>query len=313
VSSTIEKSARTEPIRATIVTPGRGGTDAPRVALIDVDGLIVNGEISAGLNESENPVALFREKLDAAASDPQVCALVVRINSPGGGVVASDIMSHDLQDLRKRTGLPLVAYVMELGTGGGYYLATAADVILAHPNSITGGIGVIFNHYSLLDTMATHGVISRPVKAGENIDMGTYSDLLQDESRAWLQNMANEYHGRFQQVVSSRRPAVNRDPSTFDGRIFAPGQALERGLIDDVGYLEQAISTAQEMAGATDCAVVMYHRSNNPPRSIYASDGVSAPLSGLLPMSVPGLDRSRLPRFLYLWQVDPTLERLAKP
>jgi protease-4 len=283
------------------------------VALIDVDGIIVNGEISSGINESDNPVELFREKLDAVARDPNVCALVVRINSPGGGVVDSDIMFHDLETLREQSGLPVVAYIMELGTGGGYYLATAADTIFAHPNSITGGIGVIFNHYSLLDAMELYGVISTPVRSGEHIDMGSYRDLLQGESREWLEQMAEEYHNRFKDVVVRKRPLVNREASTFDGRIFAPTQALERGLIDQVGYLEQAIGSAQELAGAQDCEVVMYHRKFNPPRSIYANDGLTAPLSGLLPLSVPGLDRSQLPSFLYLWQVDPTIERIAKP
>ena len=214
----MEKSPRTEPVRATVVSSPSGDANCRRIALINFDGLVVNSEIKVGINQSENPVALFREKLDAAARDPRVCAYVVRINSPGGGVVASDLMFHDLENLRRRTGRPVVAYVMELGTGGGYYMATAADLILAHPNSITGGIVVIFNHYSLEDTMAQYNVISKPIKSGDNIDMGTYRTNLSQEVRDWMQEMAEEFHDKFKDVVVRRRATIDNDESTFDGR-----------------------------------------------------------------------------------------------
>ncbi len=199
VSTVVEKTPKTEPIRSTVVSPGPGGTDCPRIALIDVDGLLVNADVTRSLTEKDNPVALFREKLEAAASDPHVRAFVIRINSLGGGVVASDIMFHDLERIRDRTGLPIVTYIMEVGTGGGYYLATAGDLICAHPNSVAGGIGVIFNYYNLEDAMAQQNISARPIRAGENIDMGSYGAPLTEETRGWLQEMADEYHERFYQ------------------------------------------------------------------------------------------------------------------
>jgi protease-4 len=313
VVTKVEENDSTTPIVATMVATPPSGCDCPRVALLEIDGLIFNSGVSMGLQDSDNPVALFREKVDLAVADADVRAIVVRINSPGGSVVASDILFHDLEQLRERTGKPIVAYIMGLGTGGGYYVATVADTIYAHPNSIVGGIGVIFNHYDLYDTMYQQNIKAAPVKAGDNIDMGTYIEELSKDSRGWLQQMADEFHNRFKEVVVRRRPSVNRDPSTFDGRVFAAGQSLDRGMIDRVGYLEEAIAAAQELAGAGECAVVMYHRTNNPPRSIYATDGLDPAPKQLVPMSIPGMERSRLPGFLYLWQVDPTIERITTP
>jgi protease-4 len=314
ITSVIEQRPKTEPIQCTVVSQGPAHQGGPRVALIDVDGLLVNAEVNRTLQDVDNPVALFREKLDAASKDPDVCAYVVRINSPGGGVVASDLMFHELEKLRERTGRPIVTYVMDIGTGGAYYLATAGDLILAHPNAVTGGIGVIFNYYNLSDSMGQHGAYHRPIVAGENITMGTYTDELSDETLEWFQEMADEFHGRFKDIVYRRRPTVDREEkSTVDGRVFAAGQAKRRQLIDQVGYLEEAIATAEELAGTPDCAVVMYHRNYNTPRSIYADDGLNPVPTQMSPLSLPGLERSHLPSFLYIWQVDPALERLGKP
>lgn len=313
VVTKVEENDATEPIEATIVATPPGGNECPRIALIDIDGLILNTEVSKGLQDSDNPVTLFREKLDRASLDPNVRAFIVRINSPGGSVVASDLLFHDLERLRERTGLPVVAYIMGLGTGGGYYLACAADEIYAHPNAITGGIGVIFNYYNLELLLAQQNVTPAPIKAGENIDMGSCLTQLKPETLDWLKQMAGEFHNRFKQIVIRRRPSVDRDPETFDGRVFAASQALDNGLIDGVGYLEEAIGRAQQLAGTGDCAIVMYHRSFNPPRSIYATDGLDPAPKQIVPMSIPGLERSRLPGFLYLWQVDPTIERVTTP
>src|SRR5258708_35012165 len=120
-------------------------SSSPAIAVIDVDGILLNTDFSGLVSAGENPVSLFRERLDAVACDPCVRAVVVRINSPGGGVTASDIMWHDLLAFRERTHLPVVACLMDLGAGGAYYLSTAADQIVAHPTTVTGGIGGILS------------------------------------------------------------------------------------------------------------------------------------------------------------------------
>jgi protease IV len=292
------------------VTGGGNAECGPKVALLDVDGLLVDTNLTGPYSTGENPVDLFREKLDAIAADPQIRAVVVRIDTPGGGVTASDIMRHDLQTFREKTGVPVVAYLLEIATGGGYYVATAADAIHAHPTTVTGGIGVILNLYNLQDTMAQLNVFGQPIKAGELVDMGTSIHELTPDARKLLQAMADEYHQRFREVVQSRRPTVGAgDPTNFDGRVFTATEARRRGLVDQLGYIEDAIAEAQVRAGVQNARVVMLRRPNDTVRAPYAITANNPPQGKWSPVSIPGLERSRLPTFLYLWQVEPTLEK----
>jgi protease-4 len=286
-------------------------TAGPAIALVDVDGLLLNSDFTGLSSFGENPVSLFRERLDAAAADPCVRAVVVRINSPGGSVTATDMMWHDLRGFKARMQMPVVACLMDLGAGGGYYLATAADLIIAHPTTVTGGVGVILNIYNLEDTMAQFNVVGVPVKAGENIDLATPIKPLGPEQRELLQSICDEFHQRFCRVVIEGRPGVDpSEPTTFDGRVFTAQQALARKLVDRIGYLDDAVQAAREMAGAVQARIVLYHRSNDRARSEYSITPNVPMQGGVIPFSIPGLDRSRLPSFLYLWQPDPVMEKL---
>ena len=286
--------------------------DAPRIAVVDVDGLLLNYDLTGLYSDGENPVAVFRERLDAICADPQVCAVVVRINSPGGGVTATDIMWHDLLAFKRKTRLPVIACLLDLGAGGAFYLATAGDHVMAHPTTVTGGIGVILNTFNLQDTMAQFNIVGAPVKAGKNVDLGTPIKAMEDDQRKILQSMADEFHDRFRRNVEKTRPKVDMaDDEIFDGRVFTAEQALQRHLIDSIGYLDDAVALGREIAGAPHAEVVFYHRKHDPPRSLY-DQTPNVPLQGsFLPLSVPGLDRSKLPSFLYLWQPEPTMEKLG--
>lgn len=282
-----------------------------KIALVDVDGLLLNQDMSGMYSMGENPVSLFREKLDRIAANPCYAAVVVRINSPGGGVTASDIMWQDLQSFRQRTGRPVVACVLDCAAGGGYYLATASDAIVAHPTSVVGGIGVILNLYNLTDAMQYFNVIGTPLKAGPNIDMGSPIEP-SEEARELLQQMADEFQARFIQVVNETRPQHEADPAVhFDGRVFTARQALDIGLVDALGYVDECIAMAREMSGCPGAPVEMLHRCADRARTPYAVTPNQPQQLAMVPMSIPGLDRSRLPTFLYMWQPEPTQERLG--
>jgi protease IV len=287
--------------------------NAPKVAVLDVDGLLLNMDMTGLYSLGENPVSLFREKLEAISDDSGVCAVVVRINSPGGGVTATDIMWRDLQAFRAKTRRPVVACLMDVAAGGAYYLATASDLIIAHPTTITGGIGVILNRYNLSGAIGYFSLQALPIKSGKHIDLG--NEVVQEpspERRQLLQAMADEFHERFRQVVAQTRPGIDTvNGDLFDGRVFTAEQALQHRLLDRIGYLDDAIAAGRELAHVEQGRVVLYHRGNDRAHSAYAITP-NVPLQNtMLPMSVPGLDRSRLPTFLYLWQPDPTLEKLG--
>ena len=286
---------------------------ASRIAVLDVDGLILNTPFVGPLSVGENPVALFREKLEAVACDPCVKAVVLRVNSPGGGVAACISMRHDLERFKERTKLPVVACLMDTAAGGAYYLASAADQVVAGPATVTGGIGVLLNLFNLQDLMAQFNIIPQSIKAGDLTDIGTSARRLTDDEKKLLQTMADEFHGQLIAGVKQSRPMAT-EATTFDGRIFTGTQAKAKGLVDQVGDLDEAI----QLAAGMGCpglnvrpGVVMYRRNNDPARSVYAiTPNVPLQGSGLLP-NLPGLDRSKMPTFLSVWQPELTLEKIG--
>ncbi|HQU44842.1 MAG TPA: S49 family peptidase [Pirellulales bacterium] len=299
----------TGPLAEFTVVPGDPAA-GERIALVDIDGVLLNTDMTGFYSFGENPVALFREKLDHIAANRCFRGVVLRINSPGGGVTACDIMRRDLMTFKARTGLPVVACLLDVGAGGAYYLATAADQVVAHPTTVTGGIGVVLNLYNLQDAMAQFNVVGVPVKSGEHIDMGSPIRGQSDDVRAMLQTMAFEFHQRFREAVEQSRPRHDpAHPEDFDGRVFTAGQALEKHLVDSIGYLDDAVAIARQASRVPTARVVLLHRRIDRARTPYAITP-NVPMQGtMLPLSIPGFERSRLPTFLYLWQPDPTLER----
>ena len=299
------------PLKAVIVEQGKAG----RIAVLDVDGLILNSPFVGPLSLGENPVALFREKLAATEADPCVKAVVLRINSHGGGVAACLTMRRDLEKFRARTGKPVVACLLDTATGGAYHLATASDQIIAGEATVTGGIGVILNLFNLQDLMAQFNIIPQSIKAGEKADIGTSAKALKPEDRQLLQVMADEFDAQIIADIRKGRPALKGGETTTDGRIFTASQAKERGLVDRVGDLDEAIQLAGELAGlsvgTSRPQVVLYRRNNDPANSVYAiSANVPLQAAGLFP-SLPGLERAKMPAFLSVWQPELTMEKLG--
>ncbi len=299
---------------------GTPGGSCKKVALIDVDGLLINEERVGIYSLGQNPVGLFREKLDYVATHPEFCGVVIRIHSPGGGVTACDIMARDLEAFKQKTGLPVVACLMDVAAGGAYYLAAGADQIVSHPTTLTGGVGVILNLYNLQDTLQQFNIQPLTIKAGENIDAGTPTATLSKKSEQRLQQIADEFHARFIARVKYRRPlAAGLDPKQFDGRILTAMDAQAKGLVDHIGYLDEAVALASggvsESQSGNNAGVqaVMLHRKNDWARSPYDISPNTPIQRTLFPIDVPGLARSRLPTFLYLWQPDPNLAVTHKP
>ena len=211
------------------------------------------------------------EKVAAVERDARVAAVVVRINSPGGGVAASQTMRHELESFRQRTGLPVVACLMDVGAGGAYYVATASDVIYAQPGTVTGGIGVIFNAYNLQDMMAQFNIVGQMVKSGENIDVGTPIKRLSPES----QDPATDFRrvprpiprrcawprGRFRNRSMTQRSTAASSPRCKHS-IAAWSTASARWRMP---------SRRPMLANRPGAGVVMYRRKGHPAYSIYAT------------------------------------------
>jgi protease-4 len=207
----------------------------------------------------------------------------------------------------------VVACLLDVATGGAYYLAVGCDRVIALPSTITGGIGTLVNHANLQDAMAQFNIRFETIKSGPLVDMGTVIEPLPEEVRTLFQQMADGFRDQFAARVARSRPMMTAGDRRVisDGRVLAAPQALALHLIDALGYLDDALCAAEHLAGIAGAEVVLFQRTGYPIHSIYAIVP-NVPLQGeLIPASYPGLDRSKLPTFLYLWQPDPTLTKLG--
>jgi hypothetical protein len=139
---------------------------APKIALIDVSGLIVDAERPGLLRRGENPVSRFNESMRKAAGDHRVRGVVIRINSPGGGVTACDILHREVLRFKEQTGRPVVILMADVAASGGYYLACAGDEIVAHPTTVTGSIGVIIQTFNFSEGMHKIGIQADAITRG---------------------------------------------------------------------------------------------------------------------------------------------------
>lgn len=275
-----------------------------KIALIDVSGTITNSPRFQLLGEGENPVSVLLEQLDKARSDRAVKAVVLRINSPGGTVVASELMHAEVMRFRA-TGRPVIAVIMDVAASGGYYIACACDEIIAHPSSVTGSIGVIMQMFDVSGTMTMIGVKSDAITSGELKDAGSPLRAMKPEEREIFQAIVQDMYERFVDAVVKGRPelAEARVRELADGRVYTGSQALEVGLIDRIASLSEAFDVAKKRAGIQRMRVVTYHRPHQYKPNYYAA--APAPQSG--GVSLFKLDPAELldfaaPRFMYLWR-----------
>lgn len=219
-----------------------------KVALITVEGVIL---------DSKEVI----EQLEKHRTNPTVKAIVLRINSPGGGVSPSQEIYEEIVKTRQVNKKPVVASMGSLAASGGYYIASAADVIVANPGSITGSIGVLLQVPNISGLLQKIGVKSVVVKSGEHKDLASPTREMTDAERQILQRLLNDVHDQFIDVVTkSRRLDRKKVEALADGRIFSGREAQSLGLVDQLGNLQDAIDRAASMAGIPGKPTVIQER-----------------------------------------------------
>ena len=225
------------------------GTGKDKVLLIDLSG-VISSDNKDSFYTYPGMVATMKEELERAAKDERIKAVVIRINTPGGTVTASDILYHELKAFKTARKVPIVASIMDIGTSGGYYIAAAADTVMAHPSSVTGSIGVIMLTVNARGLLEKVGVEANAVTSGPRKDMGSPFRPMLPEERAIFQGVIDSFYGRFLHVVQEGRPNLPAEHirKLADGRIYSGEQAKAAGLIDEIGYLDDAIQAAVDAA-----------------------------------------------------------------
>ncbi|HEU4683363.1 MAG TPA: signal peptide peptidase SppA [Nitrospira sp.] len=208
-----------------------------RIALVRIEGVIL---------DSQSTVM----ELKRFGENPSIKAIVLRIDSPGGGVVPSQEIYDAVQRVRNKNSKAVIASMGTVAASGGYYIAAATDRIIANPGTLTGSIGVIMetaNVEGLLKKIGVEGIV---VKSGKFKDVGSPLRKMSEEEQALLQSVMDDVHKQFiDAVAEGRAMEVSAVQALADGRIFTGRQAKDAKLVDELGNLEDAIQLAADLAG----------------------------------------------------------------
>ena len=243
------------------------GKAKDKIAIISISGVIMSGE------------GYVKQQIDRVRKDDSVKAVVLRLNTPGGTVAGSDYIYHHLKKLRKDRKIPIVVSMGSMAASGGYYVAMAVGdqprSIFAEPTSTTGSIGVIIPHYDISGLLEDHKIADDSIMSHERKRMLTMTRKMKPEHRQILQGYVDQSFARFKEVIHEGRPAYRSKPGLIrapgsdrdlaTGEIFTAPVAKEYGLIDEIGFIEDAIDRAKELAeiGDKDVRVVKYNRPNS--------------------------------------------------
>lgn len=269
-----------------------------KLVLIDVDGIILAGQEEDFFSTPTYDHQVFLSQIEHAFSSSDVKGVILRVNSPGGAVSELDEIYFKMNELREKYPKPMVVYMDRVAASGGYYIATPADKIFANRNTITGSIGVILGNYNYYQLAENLGIKDQTFKSGTHKDiLNPMREMTQEEERI-IQELVDESYGFFvDAIVESRGMDRARVIELADGRIYSGQQAVNNGLIDEIGFLEQAISATAELASIDDPQVVRYTRND-----IFKLNNF---LSGLKNPSFNQLEyfisNKREPSLMYLW------------
>lgn len=277
-----------------------------KVAVIDVSGTISEAD------------TFIKEQIDRVRKDESVVAVVLRINSPGGTVTYSDYLHHKLRELAdgtsregKREGqeLPIVVSMGSVCASGGYYLASAVgdtpDSIFAEPSTITGSIGVIIPHYDFSQLLESWQVEDDSIMSAPLKDMGSPTKKMTPEEREIFQTLVDDMLAEFKEKIKGGRPAFRDKPEDLDavatGQVFTAKQAQELGLVDKIGFIDDALARAAELANK-DMTTVRCVKYEKPPAALDALLG-SASAANKPAIDLSSLSELASPKayYLYTW------------
>jgi len=239
-----------------IIEEGTAGQG--KVAVIHLRGAI-QSDAGGGLFAGGYDHDLFLDQLDHAANDPNVHGVILRINTPGGGVVESDEIHDKVKEIQEDFRKKVYVSMGSMAASGGYYVSAPADQIYANSQTITGSLGVIMQSINVAELAEEWGVSTEVIKSGPYKDIMSQTREMTDDERNILQSLVDDSYNRFVDVIEAGRD-LDRDRviELADGRIYTGAQALDEGLIDGLGHLDDVIDHMKEDLGRGNVSVVEY-------------------------------------------------------
>jgi len=273
-----------------------------KVLLLDVSGLIGVTSSPSIFEREADVISQVYYRLKKASEDPLIKGVILRLDTPGGEVTASDVIYHEIQNFKKRTGIPVLALMMSMTASGGYYIASACDHLIAHPSSLTGSIGVISLFPNLDGLLGKIGIQVQVIRSGKMKDSGSVFREMTEEERKVFQNIVDEYYQNFLNVVYENRKdflTLDNLKKIADGRILTASQALKARLIDEIGYFDVALEKMLELSSLQEANVVTYTYYPKQKTNIYATQ-----LKSFFPFegeNIQEMIQSLKSGFYYLW------------
>jgi protease IV len=196
-------------------------------------------------------------KLQAAGRDGAVKAVLLQVDSPGGGLTASDQIYHQVRRLREKK--PVVVYVGGMAASGGYYISAPATHIVVSPTGMVGSFGVIMTRFQIKELLDKIGIKPTPIMSTEMKDLGSPFRELTEEEKAYFKEMMTTYHARFVQIIAEGRGLAEKEVRALaDGKLYTAAQAVGHGLADAEGYYEDALKTAVRLGEAKGARIIRY-------------------------------------------------------
>lgn len=270
------------------------GSGEVKAVRIPVFGVIAREGDEGWLGSQQNKIDLILHEIQAAKNDDNVKAIILEVDSPGGGITPSDEIYNALMDFRDSDdSRRIVVFMRDLAASGGYYVSMAGDWLIAEPTAVVGSIGVIMQSLNWKQLSEKVGVRDVTIKSGANKDLLNPFIDTPPEQLALLQGMIDAMYNHFLGIVQDARPIeAEKLKGLADGRIFAAKEALDLQLIDQIGYWDDAVERTAELLSVETIKVVRYEHQ---PKLFDILSEIRTPLK------FSSLLDAKTPRFMYLW------------
>ncbi|QTA79026.1 Signal peptide peptidase [Desulfonema limicola] len=251
------------------------GTGDHKILVIQVRGNITNKPQKGVLKNKQGMVSGIVSQLRKAEKDKNIKAVLFEIDSPGGSVTASDILYHEIMEFKRKTGMVIVVSMINAAASGAYYISLPADMITAHPTTITGSIGVIYMRPVITGFMEKIGADLNITKTGKEKDMGSMFRKSTQEEEKIIQDIVDQLGNRFFDLVKKHRNLSEEKMKKIStARVWLAHEARKLGLIDKIGYLKDAVNSAKTLAELPDNSrLVIYRHAKYHDDNMYKSSG----------------------------------------